>query len=252
MRIDRGDVKRIPGTYAKKRADAADMANRYILEWDGKRLESKGKGAKSWCPPTICFSRKIAGGALEVADILGERLGYPVVDREILEHIAGKARLNQKTVAIFDERYPGKMAEFLSLAFGEKAFINSDYSRHLFSAAFSIAALGPTIFVGRGIHLLLPRERVLAVRIICSRENRVQRLAGMLRVDQAEAEGELEKFDKEQRAFYKKVYGRKDASPYEFDLIVNRDAIRETPRIADIVAQAFAGRFGDEEGAIPP
>ena len=84
-------------------------------------------------PPTICFSRKIGVGALEVADILAEKIGYQVVDREILEYIANQGSLSEKTVSLFDERYPGKIRAFLSLAFEEKAFVSSDYTKHLFS-----------------------------------------------------------------------------------------------------------------------
>lgn len=246
MRTAGGSIKYIPGTHVKKRPDAAELASRYIREWDEKRLESKGSEARLKCPPTISFSRKIGGGALEVADILSERLGYPVVDREILDYIASKAKLSEKTVAIFDERYPGKLAEFLSLAFGEKAFIKSDYTRHLFSAVISIAGMGSTIFVGRGAHLLLPREMVLAVRIICSKWIRIKRLADLLKIGEAEAEERLEQFDKEQRAFYKKVYGRKEASPYEFDLVINCDYIQKAIQVAQIVEQAFCARFGEE------
>ena len=71
-------------------------------------------------PPTICFSRKIGVGALEIADILAEQTGYRVVDSEILEHIANQAKLSEKTVALFDERYPGQIGELLSFAFREK------------------------------------------------------------------------------------------------------------------------------------
>ena len=64
----------------------------------------------------------------------------------------------------FDERYPGKMSELGAMFFGEKSFIMSDYVKNLVSAVFTFANMGSTIFVGRGIHLILPRDRVLAVR----------------------------------------------------------------------------------------
>jgi hypothetical protein len=43
----------------------------------------------------------------------------------------------------------------------------------------SMAATGSTIFVGRGTHLILPRDRVLAVRLICSDAFRTERLASL-------------------------------------------------------------------------
>lgn len=94
-------------------------------------------------------------------------------------------------------------------------------------------------------HLLLPRDRVLAVRCICSRGHRISRLAKMLNMTETEAESALARVDKEQRDFFKSVYGKKDASPYEFDIIINFGYITQPKRAAEIVLQAFKSKFGD-------
>jgi len=239
-----GDVKYVPGTYATMRPQASDLADRYIREWEKSRLESKEDERQAKILPAVCFSRKIGVGALEIADLLAEKIGYKVVDREILEHIANKADLEERTVAVFDERYPGEVGEFLSMAFGKKSFIKSDYSKLLFSTVFSIYGLSPTIFVGRGAHLLLPRDRVLAVRFLSSEEYRAKRLAGILEIEEKEAGVRIAQIDKEQADFFKKVYGKKDASPYEFDMVVNCDYIKEPEWAAEIVAKAFERKFG--------
>jgi cytidylate kinase len=197
-------------------------------------------------PPTICFSRKIGVGAVEIADILAEQIGYRVIDREILEHITSEERLSVREVALFDESYPGRMGEFLSMLVGRKAFIESDYARRLIKTVIPIANFEPTIFVGRGTHLILPRDRVLAVRFICSREYRIKRLAKILNVPDGEVDKKLHELDKDQSAFFKKVYGKKDASPYEFDIVINLDHIKEPQWAARIVAQAFKEKFGAE------
>jgi hypothetical protein len=235
--------KYVPGMYPKTRPDAAEMAGKYIHEWDQKRLEiatAKGKG-RYW--PAICFSREVGVGALEIAVTLAERIGYRVVDRQILEHIATQARLSEKTAAFFDERYPGKLAEFLSMAFGEKAFTRSDYTKHLFTAVITIAGLGPALFVGRGTHLLAPRDLLLAVRFIASREHRIKRLAAGMGLSESEAGVKLDEMDRERRAFYKAVYGKKDVSPNEFDLVINCDYLGSPGCAADIVERAFREKF---------
>jgi hypothetical protein len=245
MKAEDEEVKYVPGFYAKKRPGAADLANRYIREWEDKKLVDKKKKAKDLIHPTICFSREIGVGALEVADILGEMMGYRVVDRQLIEHISEEAKLSEKTVQIFDESYPGKMNECLTYLFGEKAFIKSDYTRHLFSGIFAIAGLGPTIFVGRGAHLVLPRENVLAVRLISSRQYRIKRLAKILKAKEDDVDAKLNQLDKEQKNFFKRVYGKKDASsPHEFDLVINFDYFKEPRMVAEIVALAFQQKYG--------
>jgi cytidylate kinase len=239
-------AKYVPGDYIQQRAGAAELAESYMREWAQRKIQAEALESQRMTYPTICFSRKIGVGALEVADILAEQIGYQLIDREILEHIANKSKLHQETVAIFDERYPGKIGEFLSLAFGEKAFIKNTYTRALFSAIYSIAGLKPTIFLGRGVHLLLPRDRVLAVRFVCSKEYRINRLAEILNLSEELVEKELAQIDKEQRAFFKSVYGKKDASPYEFDMVINRDYLPESQWATSIVALAFNHKFSHE------
>lgn len=240
-----GDSKYIPGTYPKRKRSAAEIASGYVREWDEARVEKKGKdfGLVEF-PATICISRKLAAGAVEIADIAAEKIGYRVVDQQILQHIATSSRLSKKTVAIFDERYPGKLRELVNLAFGEKSFIMSDYTKQLFSSVYAIAALEPTIFVGRGVHLLLSREKVLAVRIICSVDFRVQRLVSLMNISGEDAAKQIRELDAQQAAFFNEVYNKKDASPYEFDLVINYDHFKEPRSVADIILSAFREKFG--------
>ena len=247
MVINKPKLKYVPGTHAKKRPDAAQMAGQYISEWTQKQLKMRGKKIVPLeISPVICFSRKIAAGALEIADLLAEKIYFRVVDRELLEHMAKDRDLSKKTVEFFDERYPGKMSELASMLFGEKSFIMSEYVKNLISAVFTFANMGSSIFVGRGAHLILPRDRVLAVRIICSNEYRIGRLADILDVEETEAEKLLHQIDQEQRAFFKKVFGRKDASPYEFDLVINSDFITDPDRAAEVIKCTFKEKFSAE------
>jgi len=244
MAINIDKIKYIPGTYAKKRPDAAQMAGQYIRSWEKRQLELKEKEtALGVMSPAICFSRNIGVGAMEIADILSEKIGYRVADREVIEHIANNADLSKKTVDFFDEHYPGKMNELSALLFREKSFIMNDYVRYLISAVFSMASAQPTIFVGRGAHLILPRDSQLAVRYISSKSYRVKRLAEILNVEEEVAEKKIDEVDKGQRDFFKKVFGKKDASPYEFDIVINCDFITQPEWAAEIVSQAFKEKF---------
>jgi cytidylate kinase len=129
------------------------------------------------------------------------------------------------------------------LLFREKSFIINNYVRHLFSAIYAVADSDPTIFVGRGAHLILPRDLVLAVRFICSRSYRVKRLAKILKVEEEIADKKVDEVDKGQRDFFKKVFGKKDVTPYEFDIVINVDFITQPKWAAEVVLQAFKEKF---------
>jgi len=244
MAINKPKLKYVPGTHGKKRPDAANLAGQFIREWHQRHLKLKGKKiVPSEISPAICFSRKIGAGALEIADLLAEKIYYRVVDRELLEHMAKDKDLSRKTVEFFDERYPGKMSELASMLFGEKSFIMSEYVKNLIRAVFTFANMGSSIFVGRGAHLILPRDRVLAVRIICSNNHRMERLANILDIEDTETEKLLHQIDQEQRAFFKKAFGKKDASPYEFDFVINTDFISDPDGAAEVIKCAFKEKF---------
>ncbi|MGD2029042.1 MAG: cytidylate kinase-like family protein [Desulfobacterales bacterium] len=241
-----GGIKYTPGMYTHKRPTGTQLADKHFHELEKKYVEKKREEKRPEIFPTICCSRKIGVGALEIADIIAKKINYKVVDRELLEHMANEAKLSQKTVAYFDERYPGYLKEFAAFLFAEKSFIKSDYNRHLVNTVIALAGLEPTIFVGRGTHLIIPRDRVLAVRFICSDDHRVKRLSKILKVKEKEAADKLPQIDKEQRSFFKKVFGKKDAVPYEFDMVINCDYIKDTQVAANIVEEAFKSKFADE------
>jgi len=239
-------INYIPGTYAKRTSEISTLTDYYIKEQEKKQSKLKVKKKKEKLLPSICFSRKIGVGAVEIADLLAKKTGYPVFEREIIEQMSDNASLNKKTIAFFDERYPGKLQELAAFLFAEKSYVMSDYVKHLFRTVLSIADIGSTIFVGRGTHLILPRDRVLAVRLIGSRGYRCRRLAAFLNVSSEDVEKKLDEIDKEQRVFFKKVFHKQDALSYEFDLSINCDYIKKPQSAANVIYTAFREKFASE------
>lgn len=236
----------IPGMYAKKRPDSSEMAENIFHEWLKTRsVEISENNLPPRVANCICFSRKIGVGALEIADLVAEKTGFNVVDREVLDHIADTAKLKQSKVEFPDERYPGTVSNFISMMIGEKSFAMGEDIRYLALAIYSISDSGPTIFVGRAAHLILPRDKVLAVRFISSKEHRVKRVAQILQVEIGTAEKILKEKDKYQQNFFKKTFQRNEASPYEFDLVINCDYFCDPQWAADIVYNAYRSKFGD-------
>ena len=98
--------------------------------------------------------------------------------------------------------------------------------------------------------MVLPRDRVLAVRFIASRAHRLERLSGILELTGEEVEGILDQTDEEQSEFFRKVYGKNDAGTEEFDAVINLDYITDVEGAANIVKEAFRARFSMEMDSI--
>ncbi|MBC2715872.1 MAG: cytidylate kinase-like family protein [Desulfobacteraceae bacterium] len=228
--------------YKKERPKVYETVEKAFHEWEKSR-EIRAKQPKKKFP-MVCFSRKIGAGALEIADIVGKKIGYRVIDREMLEHLTDRKHQSRILDALDSERCPGAIEDVISMIFGQKTFAQSEYSHLLFKTIFSIADIGPAIFVGRGAHLILPRDRVFAVRLICSNEFRIKKIAEMLKISENTASLRLNHLDIDQKNFYSRIYDQKDASPYEFDMVINRDYIQDAHQIAEIIKTALIQKFG--------
>ena len=69
-------------------------------------------------------------------------------------------------------------------------------------------------------------------------------MANLLNITRKEAAKNLDQADKEQRLFFKQVYGKKSVTPDEFDMVINFDYVHKPRWAAEIVAQAFKEKFG--------
>lgn len=229
--------------YKLRQEKMESLAADYLSRACQKLFWEEVREAMANMHPTICFSRKIGVGSLDLACMIAPKIGYRVIDKEIIEYIANKAQINSKSVEIFDESHPGYVKAFLNRFSGERSFPFSSYSKNLFAAFFFLATSEPTIFVGRGAHLVLPREKVFAVRCISSKQYRVQRLSDSLSVSQKEAEEILEQADLDQRRFFSMVYQKSEAPPSEFDVVINFDYFHNPDQIADFLLRLFVLKF---------
>lgn len=229
--------------YWKGKRKVSKLAFEYIQKMDKEAFRKTLQSKNIDIFPTICFSRKIGVGALELAEKLAKQLGYRVVDREIIEHLSEETELSRKSIATFDERYPGIIREFLGRILGDRLFDLNEYGRQLFVTSCFLAHTDQTIFVGRGIHLMLPRNRVFAVRCISSMEYRIEHLAKSLKVSSSKARRIIQQADAEQKEFFSRVHGKDLASSEEFDLILNLDYIQDMNVAVDVIKTLFMSRF---------
>lgn len=230
-------------TYWRGRRKISQLAHEYVAQLKLEDIRPKLEALKSEIFPAICFSRNIGVGALELAERLGKNMGRRVIDRQLIECISSETQLSEESIQTFDERRPGRFKEMLCMLLGDRAFALTDYARHLFVAAFFLAHGEKTIFVGRGIHLMLPRSRVFAVRCVGGMEMRITHIANSLSVDAEKARQIIARADQEQSEFFRKVHGKTDASTKEFDLVLNLDYIQDLDAAATAIERLFTSRF---------
>lgn len=234
-----GDIER----YWRGKRKISNLAQEYVRRMNLDDIRRKMEKLNADIFPAICFSRNIGVGALPLAELVGRNMGRRVIDRQIIAYIADETELSRESIQTFDERRPGLLKELMCLALGDQAFGLTDYARHLFTTAFLLARTEATIFVGRGIHLMLPRSKVFAVRCIGSMDLRVKNIAKGLSVSEKKARQIIQHADEEQAEFFRKVHGKEKASTHEFDMVLNFDYIRDMAAVAATIEALYRNRF---------
>jgi hypothetical protein len=189
-------------------------------------------------PFTVAISREAGAPGVEVARLIGQRLGWPVYDREILDLVAEESGLRRELLESVDERDRHWLIESIA-AFGQHQPVSTpSFVHHLVKVLGALAARGNCVVVGRGATACLPRESTLRVRIVADIGDRVQRIAVDRGVGEDEAYGIANRIDRERAHFVSSHFHRDVNDAHNFDLVLN--ASRVSPETcAALAAQAL-------------
>ena len=154
----------------------------------------------------INIGRQFGSGGLLVARALGEKLGIPVYDQELIEKAAEESGFSRDLFARSDER-----RSILSLSgyFETGRFGQADNylgDNQLFSLQShvirTIAESGPAIFIGRCSDYFLRDMYCLDVFITSPKEVRVRRFAQRMGISPEDAASLIRKKDRTRENYY--------------------------------------------------
>lgn len=183
----------------------------------------------------VTISRLAASGGSEIAYRLGERLAWPVFDRNILHVMADDDVARKRLYESMDEQDINWIHEFVqSMQVHDKP--PSDYFQRLCKTMLAIVRQSPAIVLGRGGSLILPRQCGLRVRITAPIDVRVQRYAQARNVDAKQARSELRTIDDTRARFIKTHFATVPSDVDRYDLIINTRKLSIDAAIETIVA----------------
>ncbi|UCG32432.1 MAG: cytidylate kinase-like family protein [Phycisphaerales bacterium] len=185
--------------------------------------------------PFVAISRQVGSGGNVVAHKVGERLGWHVYDREILDYMAQQDAVQRRLFGLQDERHEGFLETILSALTPEKPFQSQGYFRKLARAIHTIARNENAVFVGRGAYFLLPHTCGLRVRLIAPIQYCVQRLAQREGLSVEEAEKQVRERGRDRTAFLRARFGGEPWAPDNYDLVLNMADLNPAAAAAIII-----------------
>ncbi len=187
-----------------------------------RRTEPRIVAAPQTAPKlSIALSREVGTRATEVAQEVGQRLGWKVYDHALLERLAKEMKVRVGLLESVDERHVSWLQEALEQASAVPRASESSYVVHLVQTVAGLAAHGHCVIVGRGAAMFLPSNATLRVRLIAPREYRVAQVAERRKCSEKEAERYLEKTDHERNHFIKDHFHKDPTDPQNYDLVIN-------------------------------
>jgi cytidylate kinase len=171
--------------------------------------------------PYVTISREAESGGAEIARRLGERLGWSVLDRELVNELARRLELEAHLLELMDETRVGWFSETLLNLFNSRLVLQDSYVSML-SRVIALAAFdGRVVIVGRGGNLVLPPDDGIRVRIVAPRALRLEALAEHEGLDRKEAGARLDEIDNSRADFIRRQFHAdlRDATLY--DLVID-------------------------------
>ena len=155
----------------------------------------------------INIGRQFGAGGKGVAELLGERLGIPVYDNELLQKAAEESGFSPAFFKKSDERR--RVFRFGSLfglnrasSYAPTGIDGTELFKYQSQAIRDIAEQGSAIFLGRASDYVLRDMQCLDVFICAPLEDRVKRIVERTGMSAEDAEKYIQKKEKARRDYY--------------------------------------------------
>jgi cytidylate kinase len=218
-------------------------AERRMHAWVmAEQIENRAVRQRSDALPTarvlefVAISREAGAGGGEIGLCAGQRLGWHVYDRNLLDQVANQFHVSRTMLDLVDETRSNWVYDVLGTWMDRKIVPHEKYVAYLSRVLLAAAQQGNAVFIGRGAQFLLPRQKLLAVRIVASEKHRIQQIIDRTGTSEAVAKRCMQEIDEGRREFVDRFFHHDIADSHHYDLVINVDRCGPEGAVRQIVA----------------
>ncbi len=203
----------------------------------------------------ITISREYGSGGGEIAARLASRLGWQLIDHEVVVQVARELGISEAEAEERDEYAEGLLSRLLAnmqlyepavlvavpvllvpTMLGSDADVYAEALRFVVQAAVSA---GQVVIVGRGGQAILhDRRDVLHVRVVAPPNLRIAYVMQRERIDQDAARSRIEMKDRDRHRYLQSVHHCHPEDPHLYDLVVNTQVL-DLDSVVDLICLAL-------------
>lgn len=207
----------------------------------------------------VSVTRQVGVAGDEVAQFVGERLNFRVIDYQVIQRAAQDAGVSPETVSEA-EHAPSLMTRILEslarnpsmpaaawadpmpLTPASPLFSSNDYRKFAEDVIRDLATQGNCVIVGHASGpILKDRFDTLRVLVTGSVGHRARRVMAGMSVDEATAVKTIKRTDAERIDYFKRFYDTGFLEPCAYDLCINTDHLN-VEQAGDLILRAASLR----------
>ncbi|GAC1398450.1 MAG: cytidylate kinase-like family protein [Ktedonobacteraceae bacterium] len=201
----------------------------------------------------VTISREYGSGGGEVARHMAQRLGWRLVDHEIVVRVAQTLGVSESEAEAHDEHVEGFVSRLLrsmqrvdpNLMSGATVLPvsaeteQSEYQKALADVVQAAITDGRTVIVGRGSQALLAERRdVLHVRVVAPLAFRVAYVMQREGLSKDDAQARIQLKDRNRMRYLQSAHNLQSDDPHLYDIVVN-SAVLDLDSIASLIITAL-------------
>jgi cytidylate kinase len=196
----------------------------------------------------VTISRQLGSGGTHVARLVAKELGFPLYDKEIVEHVATLSGADPSQIANMDEHRPDFWGNLVLQLLEGRRPTEASYLRALVRAMKEIAQQGDAVVLGRGATCILKSS--FRVRLVAPEALRIKRIADIHQVDERKARRMVMESDRERAHFIRAFFGCDPCDCLLYDLVVNTERCT-LDHAAALVVRGFLDRRASLVETVP-
>lgn len=224
----------------------ATVMNRIIEEqirkWEHGSPADQPKTPKGNPFPVITISREFGALGAALAKHMGEKLGFNVWDKEIVQAIAEKLGSNESFLETLDENRRKTINDMVS-GFLKNSTTNAGYFRTLNQVVGALEQHGNSVIVGRGANYICKDPKAFHLRLVSPFKDRTEQIASRENLTKPEARGYINKKDEERSEFVQYHFNKDVANAADYDLVLN-SGVYSLDEMMKIVMLAYEMKTG--------
>jgi cytidylate kinase len=186
---------------------------------------------------TIALSRESGARGGSIARQVGRKLGWQVVDQELLEFLSQDEQAFQELPAPAQQWADERLDQLL-----RARILNNDAGViALARAILLLGSQGDVVIIGRGAGYILPPATTLHIRVIAAEADRIAYMGQWLRLTADEAAEQVRRRDRRRAEFLAAQLGCAADDPYPYDFVLNSSRLGEEPS-AELITKAARGK----------